>query len=808
MSALSFSIFVGLSYADNNYKISMDNYFNDYNYPSAFVTTDFVNEEAYDCLNTVDGLNDFDVRFYSLFTINADNKYLNVVLSTYKPDDFTKFAYMSDYVSSNNVEVLVDQQFADVNNIKVGDTITIGKKGQFCTCTVSQIVLKPENFCVYALGDVPTDNIGYGAAFIKHEDLERFLDSIGINNFDLNSNQVLLDIDPSFDKQEVLNNVCKELLEYNNPKPTKDIIQKEATIEIDNELLEKYGINPDNFSLNIDPTLFDNADFENLDENITNTFNIISSAIDEDTPPMILSKNFINQFGSLTYLIPFAFLLIMSLVFILFLIQIIKKQSREIGIFLAIGFDKKTVYALFACFTLSINILSIIMGLIFSNIIIDISYSIYKSSAYLPAWTDIYSIDKTLMACLLVVAVGQLACAISAITFVKSSPMDALDKNYQDYILLGSKIEKIAYKIPIPIRLSLNSIIQNLRSFIIIVFGFTASFVLTFSSISMSASMQKYINYTYDYQKNYDVRLVSASGTPEKMIEELNECIYVTKLQTYNSVYTNIICGEKSANIMVIDFPNNNDMLQFKDVYTGEKISIPTKGIVLDKLTAKALDAKVGSKVIACDKKFDVVAIVDMYNEQYGIISVEEMERIETDKVVNAVANITNKSDFEAFCAFSESEMCPVFSSNFKQMEINFKKAINTTVGIAIVISILLGFVVVCTINLMTLEKQKRIISILRTQGMSLFAVSNYWGIQMVIQLFVAFLIGKPLGTAAAKMFLNTLTSESTYYPFVNEFNLYIKAFSFIIVFSLIAHVIIMIVVSKYNIAQNVQSRE
>ena len=808
MSALSFSIFVGLSYADNNYKISMNNYFEDYNYPSAFITTDFTNEETYDCLESVEGLNNFDVRFYSLFNINANNEYLNIVLSTYKPNDFTKFAYMSEYVASNNIEVLVDQQFADANNIKVGDTITIGKKGHFCPCTVSQIVLKPENFCVYALGDIPTDNIGYGAAFIKHEDLEQFLHTIEIDNYGLDSNQVLLDIDPSFDKQEVLENCCKKLLESNNANPADEHIQEEMAKEIDIEILEKYNINPENFSLNIDPSSYNQANFENVDTNITNKFNIISSVIDDDTPPVILSKDFISQFGALTSLIPLAFLLIMSLVFILFLIQIIKKQSREIGIFLAFGFDKKSIYALFSCFTLSISILSIILGLIFSNIISNISYSLYKSSAYIPSWTEEYSFGKTIIICLVIIIVGQLACAISATAFAKSSPMDALDKNYQDYILLGKRIEKIAYKIPTALRLSLNSIIQNSRNFIIVVLGFIASFVLTFSSVSMSSSMKKYINYTYDVQRNYDVRIVSSIGASEKMIEELNKCECITEFQTYNSISTNIVCGDKSKKIKVIDFPNESNMLQFYDANTGEKMSIPEKGIILDKLTADAIDAKVGNKVMVCDKKFNVVAIADIYNEQYGVISTDEMKNIEEEKNINVIANITNTSDFEDFCAFSESELCPIFTSNFKQMEINFKKAINTTVSIAIVVSILLGFVVVCTINLMTIEKQKRILSILRTQGMSLFAISNYWGIQMIIQLFVAFLIGKPLGGVVARMFINTLTSENSYYPFVNEFSFYIKAFSFIVFFSLVAHIVIMTIVSKINIAENVQSRE
>ena len=808
MSALSFSIFVGLSYADHNYRISLNNYFDDYNYPSAFITTDFTNNETFDCLNSIEGLNDYDVRLSSLFNINVNDEYLNVVLSTYKEDDFTKFAYMSDYVPSSNIEILVDQQFADVNNIKAGDTVSLGKNGHFCTCTVSQIVLKPENFCVYALGDIPTDNIGYGGAFIKHEDLGRFFNLIEVDDLGFEANQVLLNIDPSYDKQIVLDQCCEKLLESNNTKSTESQVKEETTIKIDKELLKEHGINPDDFSFDIDSSLYDETISEEFDNNISSNFNIISSLIDDDTPPIVLKNEFISQFSALAGTIPLAFLLIMSLVFVLFLIQIIKKQSREIGIFLSMGFDKKSIYGLFAIFTLLISILSIFIGNALSFIIGNVSYSLYKSSVYIPAWTDIYTINKTLISCLIIIAAGQLACAISAITFAKSSPMDALDKNYQNYIVLGKRIEKIAYRIPTAIRLALNSILQNSRNFIVIVLGFTASFVLTFSSISMRTSMQKYIEYTYDIQRNYDAHVVTFLDDPEKIKDELKKCEYVTQLQTFNSINTDIVYGEKSRSITLIDFPNDSDMLQFNDVKTGEKLSIPKQGIILDKLTAEAIGAEVGNKVLVCDRKFEVSAIADMYSKQYCVISIEEMKHLEADKTINAVVNITNKNNFEKFCAFSENELYPIFSSNFKQMEINFKQAISATVTIAIVISVLLGFVVVCTVSLMTLEKQKRVISILRAQGMSLLAVSNYWGIQMMIQLAVAFLIGRPLASATAKMFLGTLASDTSYYPFVNGLGVYIESFSYIIFFSIITHQVLIFFISRFNLAQNVQSRE
>lgn len=808
MSALSFSMFVGLGYANKNYQISLDNYFTDYNYPSAFITTDLTTENTFDDLKNVEGLVDYDVRFSSLFNINVNGEYLNVVLSTYKQDDFTKFAYMSDCVHSDNIEVFIDQQFAEDHNIKEGDTVTIGKKGKFCICTVSQIVLKPENFCVYALGDVPTDNIGYGAAFIKHEDLGRYLDSIEIDGFDLDSNQALLKIDPSYDKQTVLNNCCEELTKnnvyYSDPTNENKIEEK---INVD-ELLEQYGINPNEITIDINESIYNQTNIENNNYEYFDGITILSSAIDEEAPPTVLRKEMTTQFGALSGSIPLAFLLIMSMVFILFLIQIIKKQSREIGIFLALGHEKKSIYVLFASFTFIINITSIIIGVLLSFVISKQAYILYQSSVHIPAWETQFFLGDILLAGLIVIIAGQIACLISAIAFTNSSPMDALESNHQNYVVFGKKLEQIIYRIPAAFRLALNSMLQNIKNFIVIVFGFVASFVLVFSSLSMNASMKEYIDYLYDVQKNYDVQVVSLFGDADKMIEELKTCEYVTQLQTYNSIFVDVSHEDKTKKCTIIGFPQNNNMMQFNDVNTGERLTIPNKGVILDKLTAKALDVKVGDGVRFCNKRYEVKAIADMYSKQFCIISTGEMERLEERKVVNAVANISNKEKFEEFCAFSENELSPVFTSNFKQMEIEFKKAISNSVEIAIVISVALGFVVVCTVSLMTLDKQKRIVSILKSQGMSLFTISNYWGIQMIVQLIITFIIGKPLGRFAAQQFIQTLSSDYSYYPFVDNIDIYISAFSFIVAFSIASHLVVMFFVSKLNIAQNVQSRE
>lgn len=751
MSALTFSLFVGFGYASDNYQISIENYFSGCKYPSAFITTDFTKSSNYECLNSVEGVDDYDARFSSIFNFGVNNDYYVVLLNTYNDDDFSKFEYMSEYIESSNPGVFVDQRFADKNNINAGDTVIVGTKGNFCTCTVSQIVLKPENYFIQILNEMQTDTLDYGAIYLNQKDLEKFLNTIGIQSYGLNTNQVLLNIDPTFDKQEVLDN-CSNALSKN--------------------------------------------------------VNVTSKLLDENTPSVKLKEEFIKQTTTISESIPFAFLVIMSLIFILFLIQIIKKQNREIGIFLASGYQKTHVYLLFVSFTLLISIISIVIGCLLSILFGQIAFDLYTNEIYLPKWTNYIFMDKLLLNSFIIIVVGQIACAISALMFRKSSPMDALEKSHQDYINFGKSVETFLNKLPMTLRLAINSIIQNYRNFITIVLGFIASFVMIFSAFSVYFSMQEYINYTYDVQNNYGAQIVCPKTQNEDVYSELQSNDNFTEFLIYNCISAEINNDDKTLSAKIIDFPSDGDMLIFKDAYTGEKVSIPEDGIIMDKLSADELGVKPGSFVEILGKKLEVKSIIAMYTEQYQIVSINQMNQLNTTKSKYVLTRYSSKEKVKDICANSKNTLYPIFVDNFKKMQQEWKSPLSILVDIVVLIAVMLGFVVVCTISRMILDKQKRIISILRCQGMQLFSVSNYWSIQMIIQLTLAFIIGLPLSKVVGSWFVNMLCSNDSYYPFIDNIWIYLFSFAIIIAFAIISHIIVIYAISKFKIAKNVQSRE
>lgn len=331
-----------------------------------------------------------------------------------------------------------------------------------------------------------------------------------------------------------------------------------------------------------------------------------------------------------------------------------------------------------------------------------------------------------LFSALIVILVGQFTCLVCALMFKNSSPMDALEKSYQNHRNLGRIVEIALYRLPSAIRLAISSIVLNLRNFIVVILGFVASFVLIYSGFSVYYSTQEYINYTYDVQYNYDAHVVAYQNNTDEALSELKESSCITDIQTYDSFNSTVRYKDRIVDTSIIEFPQDNDMLKLNDAYSGEDVQIPDEGIILDKTTAERLGVKPGCFVQILNNNLRVMSIVAIYTEQFQIVSPSQMKEFKKDKNTYAFVNTTNKEKLKEFCAYSKNLLCPIFTSDFKQMELNFKSSFTLIIDICVLVAIILGFIVVVTVNKMIMEKQKRTISILRCQGMHLLAISNY----------------------------------------------------------------------------------
>lgn len=115
----------------------------------------------------ISSLEESDIKLYENFYIEKDTKEVDSVLRVYKNrKDINLVSIMKGEMPSENNEIAIDRMYADNNNLKVGDTLTVGDKA----FTISGLVAFSDYSALYrSPSDMMFDAIKFGVAVTTEE---------------------------------------------------------------------------------------------------------------------------------------------------------------------------------------------------------------------------------------------------------------------------------------------------------------------------------------------------------------------------------------------------------------------------------------------------------------------------------------------------------------------------------------------------------------------------------------------------------------------------------------------------------------
>ena len=110
--------------------------------------------------------------------------------------------------------------------------------------------------------------------------------------------------------------------------------------------------------------------------------------------------------------------------------------------------------------------------------------------------------------------------------------------------------------------------------------------------------------------------------------------------------------------------------------------------------------------------------------------------------------------------------------------------------------------------NQNALMEQKKQLSVMRAVGFTINDISNFWGIQSVIQLLLAIIFAIPIGSLVSIILFKLCSNSAQYYPFIFDIRVVLIALGFVLIVVLSCHLISMHTIRKWNIADNTRTRE
>ena len=796
ISLLSIALLSAFASTISNLTTTYKNYLEEYGKVDGVFKTALATREELNDLKDVEGVDEIDFRLtLDSRLLKDDGRSITSRIITFSETENNIFdRYILEKIprKENAINVSVVRKFALNNNLAVGDSIKVGYFKTYISLYINEIIETPESIQSRANDYVWSDGTDFGYIYISETELDKVLHDLAeAIDYKLNN-------DPEY--QEYYNNI-KEITGLDIPDLTdKEFIGENFASRFANQILVKAK---DGYS---------EADVvKNVNDYLRNKeIQVKQSSEAHQLFYILYLENCIRQLRIASIFLPTFFYLVTMVIIILFMNQIVKSMTRDIGVMMAIGVGFSDIRSLFLFFTLLMGIVSSILGVVLGGYLLGMLTNVMRQVYSMPTLPKTLNIPFTIGACIGLLAFAELATLISCRGILRITPKDATISNEAKRKPIPASVSRMIEKAPMAIKLGINSIFQNMRRFLVSVFSIFAAFIIIILSLFFYVSKTELMDQSIKRRLNFDVQVYFTEKVSEETKENVKSLEYVT---AFEDCYYTYIEAEKDGKkiyleCLAYDENTTNDLVKIPDKKGLGEQKLTSGGIIIPKTAAKALKVKENDviKMNGCDVK--ILAISNEYFHPITYLSKSEMERIGADYVSSFLLNVNDENAVLQYFDDESIGTLSVFTRNLGADIHGIFNSIDVFIYIMIAFSLGMAFIILVIMSQNALMEQQRQITVYRAIGFRIINVSNLWTLQSVSQLILSTIMGIPAGCLVSVILFSLCSSDNQTYPFIFSFKYTVYAFLFILVIIVVTHLIAMISIRRWNIADNTRSRE
>ncbi len=801
VSSLAIALLIAFASAISNLTSSYKSYLNNYENIDAVINTNIITRDEISSFSSeIKDVNNIDARLtLDAYLKKDDGRIITARIFSFNEKEnkcFKRYILDSTVKHDNKINISVVRKFADNNNFKLGDTLKIGYFNFYLDFYINEIVETPEAIQARANEYVWSDNTDFGYLYINETELDKALYQIGyLIQRKINEN-------PEF-KEQIENDPTLGVSIPNFIK--ENVVGKNYASMFANQLLVEGNKNVSEKEI-LDQTL-----------NFLNSKNITVTTSNEAHSLfyILYIENCIKQIRVAAIFLPIFFYVVTMIIIGLFLNQIIKIMTPEIGIMMSIGVGKKDILSLFLVYSILMSIVAGIIGSILGYFLNYLLANVLINVYSMPTIPKVISPLISFFAILILVIFSIITTLIACQRIYKITPKDATINNESRRKETPKWIQKLTKKAPMNMKLSINSIVQNLRRFFVSTFSIFAAFVLMILALFFFASKTELMNQTTERRLNFDLQMYLQEVIDNEKLDKIKSQEYVSKVE--DCYYTYLKAKSKNTDkeiyleCLAYDENSNNNLVYIPTSSGYGELKIKNEGIILNESDAKNLNVNVGDYIIINEKEVLVTDITLEYFHPITYLSKNQITKLDVKYVSSLLVMLNNKNsegEFLSFLASNDIRSLNVFSSSLKKDIHGIFDSIDVFIVIMIIFAFLMGFIILTIMSQNTLMEQKRQLTIYRAIGFNMLDISNLWTLQSVLQLILSSIFAIPIGYLASIILFKLCSSPQQTYPLLFSIKGVFIAFGFIFLIILLSHITSMFTIKRWNIAENTKSRE
>lgn len=700
-------IFTAVSNSSINLKDSIDDYYAKTNFADIFVKGSGIDKKLEKDLIGKHDIKEAEARIVFDTSYITDDRDENVNVRVVSVDKFenkiNKLFMKSGKRTLTEKDIIVIEQFAKARNINVGDIIKIKINEKQREFRVSGIASSPEY--IYMMENEQSlmpDPEKFGVVFLEESYLRKVYSSGG------NFNEILLKVNDGSN----IGKIC-EYLEDN---------------------LSRYGV---------------------------------TRAIKKSDQ---LSNNMMSQEVSglemMSKSIPVVFLVFAGIMLAVMLSRIVKKDRTSIGVLKALGFTDGEIITHYLKYAASVGIIGGVLGSVIGTALSGAMTNLYLEFFNIPMLTvKVYyyrifvSVVLSLLFCTILGFWGVRG--IIKINPAESMKPESPKKGKRIFI---ENIKFIWNHVPFSWKIIIRNIFREKRKFVFV----GAAVAITCGMMIMTMWMTDIIDVMFN--RHYDEFMkvqynVSFNGFVNKnVIKQFTESVRIKDMEGRIEMPFKIQNGRKSKIVNVIGLERDTVFYGFKDL-KGSNVNLPAEGALISSNLASSLNVRVGDEILMKSFISDdnvYVTVKGIINQALGInayMDIDYMSRRFLDKgiingvYINSDEDVAAKLDrMKNINVMSQSDMRNAFDE--------FTTLTAVFMGFMVVFSGLLGFIIVYSMTLMSINERTLEFSSLRVMGFTKKEIFGMVVRENMIMTVIGTIAGIPVGLNLIDYMSKTFTTD------------------------------------------------
>lgn len=659
-------IFTAVKNSSMNLRDTLNNYYESTNFADIFVAAVSLPEKLERQLTGEGDIKEADLRlsFDTRLITDRDDERITVraVSVDRNGNKINKLFIKKGRRTLFEKEAIVIDQFAVARNIDVGDKITLNIKGREYKFIVSAIASSPEY--VYMMENEQVllpDPEGFGVVFIEENYLRKISGSGYFNEMVLTVNN------------------------YEQINKTKDYLEDE---------LDKYGV----------------LRVLDRDEQLSN------SMLNEE----------INGLDKVSGSIPIVFLLFAGVMLATMLSRIVKKDRTTIGVLKAVGFMDNEIIIHYLKYAASVGIIGGLLGSIIGTAASGAMTGMYLEFFNIPMLTVKVYYNRIILAVFLslIFCVGSGFWGIRSI--LKINPAESMmpESPKQGKRILLENFKLFWNKLSYSWRMVYRNIFREKKKFIVIAAAVSITTAMMIMTMWMNDIMDVMFVKHYSEFMKMDYNIGFDGFQNKRVLNEIKENISYNNMEGRIEFPFEMVNGKYSKTVNVIGLEEKTAFYDFYDL-DGNKLKIPKEGILISSNLAKALHANTGDRILLKsylpDGEEKYITITGILKQSLGIngyINIDYVNQEFLDKgIINGVY-INSEEDVKGKLVDINKIMSIQSQRDMQGVFEEFTGLIVVFMGVMVIFSGMLGFVILYSMTLMSINERTLEFSSLRVMGL------------------------------------------------------------------------------------------